>query len=141
MARENPAAMLLRRLPGLAAMVVLAGCAVGTAPPAVAQGDDDDDAFDPIDAMRAEMPACPVELQEAVKECSISLTVTKDGRYSTCFCDRYGVKPQQSSVIPRGERNLAKGSSILLTKITEAGNPDDPCTIMKIDGRKERVCW
>ncbi|MDX6750971.1 hypothetical protein SH611_14205 [Geminicoccaceae bacterium 1502E] len=141
MLERTPAIKLLPRATAVVAAAVLAGCALGTAPPATAQDKGEDDAFTPIGGMRAEMPACPAELQAAVKECSISLTVTKDGRYQACFCDRYGVKPAPEPVIPAGERNLARGSSILLTKITEAGNPEDPCTVMKIDGQKHRVCW
>lgn len=130
----------LRRLSALLpALLVVAGCAVATPQQAVAQ--DEEDGFTPTRPGTERLRACPAELQKAVPGCAVSLTLTKKGEYEACVCDANDVKQVKELPIPPGKRNLARGSSVLLTKITEAGNPEDPCLSIKIDGQKIRLCW
>ena len=126
---------------GMAALLLLCGCTASAAPMSIAYAEDAD-GFQPIEGMTGSvMPACPKELQAAVKQCSISLTVTQDGQYSVCYCDSYGNRPVADLTLKPGQRNQANITSVAISKLTLPGDPTDPCITIKIDGTKEKVCW
>lgn len=125
---------------GLVLVLIVTAAALAQANPSSAAGAGDDDGFKPI-TPGGNPPACPVALQEMVKQCVIAITLTQNGEYAVCYCDRNGNRPVLDLTLPPGERNLASTSSIVINKLTKPGDPNDPCVTMKIDGRKERICW